>query len=274
MKILFLPFEVIKFIREIFEKRHLIYELVKRDFKSRYTGSYMGLLWTILQPLMMMLIMWVVFSFGLRGGKMAGGVSFIAYMFSAQIAFVFFSEAMNSSTNVIWEYSFLVKKVNFRLSVLPIVKLISALIIHSIFLIIVVVMNGIGGVYPSIYYLQIPYYIMCLMLLALGLGWITSSINVFIRDITNVVQIVLQFAFWLTPIFWNPALLPESMRKYVFLNPLSYIVSGYRDCLLYQKPFWKADPVMTACFWGFTIISLLLGITIFRKLRPHFADVI
>jgi len=273
-KIVLLPRETIRFAIEIVEKRHLIYELVKRDMKSRYTGSYFGLLWTIIQPLMMMLIMWVVFSFGLKATQGIQGVPFIAYMFTAQIAFTFFSDAVSSSTNVIWEYSFLVKKVNFRLSVLPIVKIISAFIIHLIFIIIVSVFNGIGGVFPTLYYLQLVYYIFCVMLLALGIGWVASSINVFVRDVSNVIGIILQFAFWLTPVFWNPAVLPESWRKFVFFNPLSYIVSGYRDSILYHKPFWEADPVMTLSFWGVTLVLLFLGITIFKKLRPHFADVI
>ena len=266
--------ELIRFLFEIYEKRFLIFELVKRDFKNRYTGSYLGLLWTFLHPLMMMLIMWFVFTFGLKVGKGSDDVPFVAYMFTAQIIWNFFADSLSSSTNVIGEYSFLVKKINFRLSILPIVKLLSALLIHIIFIIIVMVILAVMGIYPTWYLFQLPYYMICVMLLSLGLSWITSSINVFVKDTGYIVSILLQFGFWVTPIFWNIKALPASWHKFVYFNPMTYIVSGYRDAFLYGKPFWQADLFMTGYFWSVTVVLLLLGMIIFKRLRPHFADVI
>ena len=133
------------------------------------------------------------------------------------------------------------KKINFRLSILPIVKLLSALSIHLIFIIIVMAILATMKIYPTVYLLQLPYYLICVMCLSLGISWITSSINVFVKDTGYIVSILLQFGFWVTPIFWNVNALPASWHKFVCFNPMTYIVSGYRDAFLYGRPFWQAD---------------------------------
>jgi ABC-type polysaccharide/polyol phosphate export permease len=262
------------FYVELYELRHLIFELVKRDFKSRFTGSYLGLMWTILQPLLMMLIMWFVFGHGLKVGGGSGIDSFVPYMFSAQVAWLFFSESFMTGTNAVVDYSFLVKKVNFRLSILPLVKICSALIIHLIFIFIVVALNWASGVAPSIYILQIPFYTSALCILLLGLTWLTSGLNVFVRDTANVVAILLQFGFWLTPIFWNPSTLPPGWQKVISFNPLTYVVTGYRDSLLYQRTIFENGGISAVIFWVSTIVIFFVGIHFFKKLRPHFADVV
>ncbi len=262
------------FVKDIYDKRYLIFELVKRDFKSRYMGSVLGLLWALLQPLLLSLIMWFVFTFGLKSGTGPMGIPFICYLFTGMFAWNFFSESLSSSTNVIIEYSFLVKKVDFRLSILPIVKLLSATIITFIFFIIVIIILVLNGIYPSIWWFQFIYYLIAMMLLTLGLSWLSSAMNVFIKDVSYVVSILLQFGFWLTPIFWGVTALPEKWIFIVKINPMAYIVNGYRDSFFLKKPFWEGDITSIISFWSFTLFFLLVGIIVFKRLRPHFADVI
>jgi len=263
-----------EFLFDIFEKRYLIFELVKRDFKSRYLGSTLGLLWAVLQPCMMMLIMWFVFTFGLKTGRGPGGVPFICYLFTGMFAWNYFFDSISSSTNSILEYSFLVKKVNFRLSILPIVKLLSAFIMHAIFFFIVFVVLLVNGIYPSLYWLQLIYYFFCMMLLALGISWMTSSMNVFTRDVGYIVSIILQFGFWLTPIFWSVENLPAKWHIFIKINPMAYVLNGYRDSLIFHRAIWRADSHSAAVFWAVTVVLLFSGMVVFKKLRPHFADVI
>ena len=179
--------EVLGFIFEIYEKRYLIYELVKRDFKNKYMGSVLGLVWAVLQPLLMMTIMWFVFTFGLKADRGSASAPFVCYLFTGMGAWNFFGESLSGSTNVIFEYSFLVKKVNFRLSILPIVKLLSSGIISFVFLTIVVIVLFVNGIYPSLLWFQLFYYIIAMMLLTLGLSWITSAMNVFREKIIGAV---------------------------------------------------------------------------------------
>jgi lipopolysaccharide transport system permease protein/teichoic acid transport system permease protein len=266
--------EPFKFAAEIVEKRGLIFELAKRDYKSRYMGSVLGFVWTFAQPIAMMLIMWGVFTFGLKVGKMTGDIPFVVYMFVAQVSWNFFSDSWSSSTGVILEYSFLVKKINFRLGILPIVKMASAFINHIFLMIFVVIVLIVNGYYPDMYWIQSLYYLFCMVCFVLGLSWLTSAMNVFWRDIGYIISIVLQFGFWLTPIFWNIKSIPENFWPMIRANPCYYIIEGYRNSFVYHKPFWTDDPYLIIQFWAVTIVVLFIGMVVFKRLRPHFADVI
>ena len=261
-----------QFISEVYERRKQIYDLTRRDFKDRYSGSFLGLMWAFLEPLALMGIMWAVFSLGLKVLP-SGDIPFVAYLFTGQIAYNFFSDAVGASARVIGSYSFLVKKVKFRIAILPIVKINSALIIHAIFLFIVMGILWACGIKPHLFWFQALYYMLALLCLLLGLSWLFSALGVFIKDIANVIQIFLTFGFWLTPIFWDKSIVPPNLQVYLCLNPMFYIVQGYRDSFLYHVPFW-AHPINTLYFWGVTGLALISGILVFKKLRPHFADII
>jgi len=260
------------FIKEIFEKREQIATLTKRDFQDRYTGSFLGVLWAFIQPLAMMLIMWGVFTLGLKV-QPSGSVPFVAYLFTGMIAYNFFADTVSANAGVIQAYSFLVKKVKFRVAILPMVKINSGLLLHGVFLLIVMPILWASGVTPSLYWFQVLYYLAALLVLILGLSWLLAAIGVFIRDIVHVIGVLTTFGFWLTPIFWNLEMVPEPYRPYLKVNPLYYIVQGYRDSFIHHIPFWSY-PLYTLYYWGVTAIIFLLGITVFKKLRPHFADVI
>jgi ABC-type polysaccharide/polyol phosphate export permease len=126
---------------------------------------------------------------------------------------------------------------------------------------------------PGVYTLQLIYYLAAMFFLLLGLGWITSSTSIFVQDVSNIVMIITQFGFWLTPIIWNITRIPEKYRWIIKLNPMCYIVNGYRDSLIYKIPFWS-KPYETIYFWFFTLMVLLIGVVVFRRLKPHFGEVI
>jgi lipopolysaccharide transport system permease protein/teichoic acid transport system permease protein len=125
----------------------------------------------------------------------------------------------------------------------------------------------------SLYWLQAFYYFFAMSILALGISWITSSVNIFMRDTAQIVGVILRLGFWSTPIFWDLGIMPEKVQFFIKLNPMFYIVQGYRESFLYFVPFWH-HPAMTLYFWGVTGLVFVLGATIFLRLRPHFADVL
>lgn len=262
------------FLRDIYEKKQLILQLTRRDFKIRYAGSTLGLFWAFFQPLMMMLILLFVFTVGLKTGQARGGVPFAAWFFPAMIAWNYFADAVLMSSNVLNEYSFLVKKVKFRVSILPLVKLLASTILHSIFILILIAVLAFCGIYPSLIWFQVFYYMAASFVLLAGLSWITSSLNIFLKDVGQVVGILIQFGFWATPVIWDSTNVPSPYQKLIKLNPMYYIVEGYRDTFIYHIPFWKTGAILTLYFWTFSIVLLISGILIFRKLRPHFADVL
>lgn len=264
--------DIAKFVNSIFRKKSAIYELTKRDFQAQNRNTYLGIIWGYLQPLTYIVLLALVFSIGLRVNP-GGHVPFVVYLISGMIAWQFFSITFSALTLVVKSHSFLVKKGDFSLSILHIAKILSALIPHLALIIVTVIVCWFNGVFPSIYYFQLIYYIAAMFFLLLGLGWITSSTSIFVQDVSNIVTIVIQFGFWFTPIIWNIAQIPKKYQWIIKLNPMCYIVNGYRDCLIYKVPFWS-KPQETLYFWFFTTIVLLIGVVVFRRLKPHFGEVI
>ncbi|MCW8922226.1 MAG: ABC transporter permease [Gammaproteobacteria bacterium] len=259
------------FFRDIIDKRSIIIELVKRDVQRQYMGSYLGIVWLFLQPLMFISILYAVFTFGFRSGATTD-MPFSIYLVTGMVAWIHFASNFNANTNVISSYSFLVKKVDFRLSILPIVQMLSSLFVHVFLVIATIVLAWYEGYAPTLYTFQIIYYLCAMSALLLGLGWLTSSTSIFVKDVSNVVSVFVQFGFWLTPIFWNINMIPERHRWIVELNPMYYIITGYRDSIVRHVPFWERE--LTLYFWAFALVFLYVGITVYRKLRPHFAEVI
>jgi len=259
------------FIRDIVDKRSVIYELVKRDLQQQYMGSYLGAVWLFLQPLLFITILYAVFTLGFRAGSVVD-MPFSIYLVTGMVPWLYFSSNFSSNTGAIRRYAFLVKKVDFRLSVLPIVTMASSLVAHIFLLIVAICLAWYQGIAPSIYTLQLIYYLIAMTALLLGLGWMTSSTSIFIKDVANVVSILVQFGFWLTPIFWNIEMIPEKYRWIIELNPMYYIITGYRESIVSHVPFWESDN--TIYFWAFTLVCLYFGISIYRRLRPHFAEVV
>lgn len=259
------------FLLHIMRNRYLIYELTKRDFQSKYIKNILGLLWAILDPLFFMLILWFVFSVGLKTGR-AMTIPFVVYLITGQISFDLISHTLINSTSVIRDYSFLIQKVNFRTGILPLIKIFSGLILHCIMLAIAIIIILANGISPSSYWLQVPYYMLCTIPLVMGLSWITSSVSLFMPDIGNIVGIVTRFLFFGTPVFWQMSMIPVKYHVYLKLNPVYYIVNGYRDSFFFETGFWR-HPYLSLYYWAVAGACFIIGAVVFKKLRPHFADV-
>ena len=263
---------MLDFLKDIFKNKRLLWSLTKNDFKQRYLGNVLGIAWAFIQPLATVVIFWFVFQVGFKA-QPVDNFPFILWLVAGIFPWFFFADALATGTNSILANSFLVKKIVFRVSLLPIIPLLSALVIHLFFILVMFVMFIYYDYMPNIYWLQIAYYLLAACVLLLGLSWITSSIVVFFRDMGQFVAMILQFAFWLTPIFWNMSTIPEKYHWIINLNPIAYIIDGYRNSMIYHKWFWE-DMSMTIYFWTIATIIFVLGGLTFKKLRPHFADVL
>lgn len=260
------------FAREVYHSKNLLKSLVKNDFKSRYLNNYLGILWAFIHPTITMLIFWFVFQVGFKSAPVES-VPFVLWLIAGMIPWFFITETLSSGTNAVLDNSFLVKKIVFRVSLLPIVKIASALLVHLFFILFMVGMFLYYGFMPNLYWLEIFYYLFCSVVLMLGLTWFTSSVVVFFRDLGQIITMSIQFGFWLTPIFWKLSSVPESYRWIFKLNPAYYIIQGFRDALIFHlSVFDKMGE--TLIFWIITGIGLVGGGMVFRKLRPHFADVL
>ncbi len=265
--------EFYRFLNHISESKQLIFTLIKNDFKKQYLGSYLGLLWAFVQPLTFMLVIWFVFTYGFRSAPIGDDTPFFLWLISAMIPWFFISNAIGSGTNAITCNSFLVKKVAFRVSILPLVQIGSALIIHMVLVMFLLVMFLLYGYTPTIYWLQLPFFILCTIMLVLGISWLTSAIRVFVKDIGNFVGVILQIGFWATPIFWNISMIPSKYQWIIELNPAYYITEGYRNTFINDVWFWEMQNA-TYYFLAICGFFFVLGAIVFKRLRPHFGDVL
>ncbi len=262
----------IEFVRLLFDRRQLIWEMARRDLLQKYVGSRVGLLWTVIHPLSLIFIFWFVFGFGLKAQPVAD-VPFSIWLTAGLAAWFSFSEIVAESTGVIVSNPHLIKKINFPSQILPVVKIVSSMVNHLVFLTLLVIMLLANGVPVTFFALQVIYYYCCLVLLALGISWLTSAINVFVRDVSQIVQLVLQVMFWATPIIWDIKIMPENVQMILRLNPIYYIIHGYREAFVYCRPFWL-DLGSGLYFWCVTLFLLVVGALVFRRLKWHFPDVL
>ncbi len=261
---------------DLYANRRLIIDLANKDFKMRYAASYLGAIWAFIQPIVTVTIYILVFQFGLRVAPSADGVPYALWLVAGMVPWLFFFEALLSATNSLLEFSYLVKKVVFKISVLPIVKILTALYVHAFFIVVGIVVFLLFGYPLTISIIQVVYYTFAATALVLGLSYITASLVVFFRDLGQIVNIILQFLMWLTPILWkleDVDVIPANMHWILKLNPVYYIVSGYRDAFIYGTWFFE-KPTWTIYFWCFVLVTGVLGIVTFKRLEKHFADVL
>ena len=178
-------------------------------------------------------------------------------------------------TNALLEYQYLVKKVVFRIDILPLIKICSAMFVHLFFVGFTIFLYIIYKAYPTIYVVQLLYYTFCIVVLSIGMAYAFSAVAVFFRDISQMISIALQMGIWFTPIMWNydTANFSKPVALILHINPLFYIVQGFRDSLIEHIWFWER-PDFTIYFWLICIFILGFGATIFKKLKIHFADVL
>ena len=248
-------------MKEILANRRLIWKLAKNDFKKRYAGSSLGAVWAMIQPVITVLMYWFVFQ-GIMNQKyqsIAEGVNvpYVLFLTAGLVPWFFFSEALN-------------------INILPVVRVTAALFIHAFFALVLIIVSLLYGYRPSLYMLQIVYYSFGLFVFSLGLSYITSAIVVFFRDLTQIISIGLQLGMWATPVLWDISMANNWSPVIAFiiqLNPVCYVVTGYRNAIYGQQWFWER-PGYTLYFWAVSLGLLWLGRKLFDKLKFHFADVL
>ena len=266
-------------IKEIWNNRKLIFKLAKNDFKTRYAGSYLGIVWAFVQPIITIIVYWFVFEYGLSAGAQLSRngieIPFVLWLSAGLVPWFFFSEALSSATNALIEYNYLVKKVVFKIEVLPVVKVLSSSFVHVFFVLFVLILYSCYGYFPDVYTVQVFYYSFCMFMMVLAISYTTCAVVVFFRDLSHIIGIFLQVGVWATPIMWNFSIIHTPVLEFIFkLNPMFYIVQGYREALIEKTWFWQSALGQTAYFWILTIVLFAFGKMMFNRLKPHFADVL
>ncbi len=248
----------------------LILRMAGNDFKSRYAASVLGVMWAFVMPIITIIVFWVVFQLGFKSVPIEN-VPYILWFAVAYVPWIYFNDMLNFGVTALVDYSYLVKKVKFRVGYIPLIRMVSSLFVHLFFVVFLCFMFGCYKMPVTLFSIQALYYSFALTCFSLGLVFLLSALAVFFRDIAQFVIVILQIGFWITPIFWNIDQMDGRILNLVKINPLYYIIEGYRDSFLYAVPFWK-HPVLSCYFWIVTLLVCVLGYFTFKRLRPHFAD--
>jgi len=261
----------IQLLKQIVHYRSMIWTLALRDLEVRYAGTIGGTLWALVHPLALVVIFYFVFVVGFRAQGPAN-TPFILWFVCGLVPWFFFSETLTAITGSITSNTHLVKKTIFPTETLPFVHLVSGVFPHAVFLLILVGMLVFFGIPLVIEHVAFVYFFVCSCILLLGLGWLFAALQVFYRDISQGLTIILSLWFWITPIVWSPDIMPPEYRSLLFFNPIYYIVEGYRGVLIFESITWP-DAAATAYFWSVTTLCFLAGSYTFRRLKPEFPDV-
>jgi lipopolysaccharide transport system permease protein/teichoic acid transport system permease protein len=262
----------LNFLKLIYLQRQLIFSMARREVASRYVGSLLGFVWTFIHPMVMIFVFWFVFSVGFKS-QPVNNVPFVVWLTAGMAPWFVFADIINGSASVVVENGNLIKKTIFPVQILPVIKLVSCSITHSVFLLVLLGLIVFQSMPFTVYFLQFVYYFLAMMVLALGIGWAVSALNVFMRDVGQMVAVVLQVGFWATPIFWDINIMPPGAQFILKLNPMFYIIQGYRESFISFTPFWH-HPSQTLYYWIFTAVVFVVGAFIFKRLKPQFADVL
>ena len=247
----------------------LLMNLTRREVKGRYSQSLFGAGWAIAQPLATMAVFTLVFA---RLGQMpSGGAPYPLFAYAALVPWFFFSNSVMSGTMSLVTYRNIVTKTYFPREIVPLAQVGSRLVdlaaSSGLFVLLMVYYQVAVGAWIAL----VPVFLLLLILFTLGVALITSSVNVFYRDVNPVVQIGLQLWLYLTPVAYPLSAVPERYRWFFLANPLTGVVEGLREVLVFSRePDWQVVSISAALIVGIFVI----GLTLFKSTDKYFADVI
>lgn len=270
------PTSLFALCKSFWRNRQLIFQMTKREVVGRYKGSAMGLTWSFFNPVLMLVVYTFVFSeiFKSRWGGVGGDDSktqFALLLFVGMIILGLFSEVINRAPTLVFSNINYVKKVVFPLEILPIIVM-GAALFHSLISLCVllaafVLFNG----YAQWTIVFIPFVLLPLVIVTMGLAWLLAAVGVFLRDVGQTIGIITTVLMFMSPVFYPVTAIPERFRPFMMANPLTFIIEQSREVLFWgHTPNWQGLGIYTV---GATLIAWM-GFALFQKTRKGFADVL
>lgn len=253
-----------------------IWLLAVNDLIKKYKGAVMGPLWAIIKPTFTLFILWFAFTVGIRGSGTVSGYPRFIFMLSGYIPWFFISEGIVGGARSIRQNSQFVTKLSFPVSNIMTFCSLASLIVHMGMCVIMYIILLTQGFGPSIYNLQIFYYMPLMYIFFLVLSWTTAPLSAFSRDFENLINSIITGLFWLSGIFWdtydvkNPIL-----RTLMYFNPINYFINGYRKSFLYETAIFDSNyTTELVVFYVEFILLILIGSHFYKKLRKILPDIL
>ena len=251
--------------KNMYEYRELLKTSVKKEVRSKYKNSFLGVLWSFLNPLLQILVYTIIFSLILSSKK----EHYAIFLCCGLVPWTFFSAAINKSAFTFIENGNIIKKVYFPREIIPI-SVVSAEAIN--FLISTLIIIGfviLGRIGMSKYILFYPIVLIAQFFITLSIAFVISSICVYLRDLQHFIGVILQLLFYAAPIVYSQDSIPENYQWILRINPMTYIINSYRDIFYYQRMI-QIKPLLYLIVFG--VIACIIGYIIFSKLQKGFAE--
>jgi len=250
----------------LYHYRELLKTNVKKEIRGKYKGSFLGVLWSFLNPLLMVLVYALVFPYIMKGD---GIPHYLIFLIVAIIPWNYFTTCITTGCNCVWLNGGIIKKVYFPREILPISVVCAGLINFLISCIIILLFLVFGGIGLSIHLLWLPIISIIQSMLSLGLLFVLSAINVYVRDVEYIVSFFLSLLFYATPILYTADMFPNSIRWVLYINPMAHLIDAYRSIFYYQT----MPNLSSLCYIALlSFIILVVGYLVFRKLEKGFAE--
>lgn len=270
---------LIKIIREHIEYRQQIFKLAKADLVKTYRGAALGWAWAIIKPTVTIFVYWFAFEIGIKKSSAVTnhfGITFpyFLWMIAGVVPWFYISDMLTSGTDTIRRYSYLVTKMKFPVSTIPTFVSISKFIVHLVLIVIMIAIFAFFGHPPTIYLLQLPFYMLLMFIFCTIWSLFSSLLSSMSKDFGNLVKSMVTAVFWLSGIMWNVETISNvTLRKFLMLNPVTFLVNGFRNCFIDQVWFWQ-QPKRLLYFVIITFILLVMALWTYRKLRKDIPDVL
>lgn len=251
--------------KNLYQYRELLKTNVQKEIRGKYKGSFLGILWSFLNPLLMVMVYAIVFPYIMRTNI----DNYLVYLITGVIPWNFFITCITTGCNCVWMNGGIIKKVYFPREILPISVVAAGLINFLISCVIILLFVFFSGIGFSIQLLWLPLIAIVQTILSLGLLFILSAINVYVRDIEYIVGFFLNLLFYATPILYTVDMFPPKFQWILYLNPMTHLVDAYRDIFYYKVMPEIGSLIFIAIF---SVLVLGIGYFIFRKLEKGFAE--
>jgi len=258
-------------LREISENWHRMFRIAIYDHRIRDKDSYLGKIWTVLNPLLQVLIFWFVFGLGFRGGKPIDGFPYLLWMLCGLFPWFFVSAGLTGGSVSVYAKAGTVLRMQYPLATIPLGNILVSFFDHLIIMGLLFLVELGYGFMPRLSWISIVYYWIFSMAFLTAFSMVSSTLTMIARDFQKLLTSLIRLLFYMSPILWSLDSMPEFARGILALNPVAYIVDGYRDSLLYGVNFWEHKKELIF-FWGITVFFFVLGSWLHRKYRDSFID--
>ena len=267
---------IAEIIKDHLQYKQQIFKLAKADLVKTYRGAALGWMWAIIKPAVTIFVYWFTFQVGIRGiGKEVDGFPYFLWLISGVIPWFYMSDMLTGGTECIRKYSYLVTKMKFPISTIPTFFSISKFMVHLALLAIMIIIFIAMGYPPDVYLLQLPIYMLLSFLFFTVFSLFASLLACMSKDFSNLIKSLVTAVFWLSGIIWNVNTLKDIpwLEVLLKLNPVTYLVEGYRNCFIHKTWIWESPKTLIA-FLVILLVLIAATIWVYRRLRKEIPDVL